>query len=71
MSKKAKGINPVLERELDRLLKQVMTDPTSSLTDKCKIIDRVINVEKIKARMDDSSWGESLLGDDDESQDND
>lgn len=34
-----------------------MADPTASLTDKCKVIDRVINIEKIKQKISDEEWG--------------
>ena len=57
MSKKSKGINPELERAIEKLLKDVMADPTASLTDKCKILDRSINVEKLKQKISDDEWG--------------
>ncbi|CAB4151494.1 hypothetical protein UFOVP938_26 [uncultured Caudovirales phage] len=57
MSKKSKGINSDLENALNDLLKSVMADPTASLTDKCKVIDRVINIEKIKQKISDEEWG--------------
>lgn len=57
MSKKSKGINSDLESALNDLLKSVMADPTASLTDKCKVIDRVINIEKIKQKISDEEWG--------------
>ena len=66
MSKKSKGINPELERAIDMLLKEVMADPSASLTDKCKVLDRSINVEKLKQRVSDDSWGEGFLTPDDE-----
>lgn len=66
MSKKAKGVNPELEKALDDLLKQVMADPTATLTDKCKVIDRVINIEKIKQKISDDEWGSGLLEQNDE-----
>lgn len=66
MSKKSKGINPELEKAMDQLLRDVMADPTASLTDKCKVIDRVINVEKIKQKISDDEWGSGLLEQDDE-----
>ena len=66
MSKKSKGINPELERAIEKLIKDVMDDPTASLTDKCKILDRSINVEKLKQRVSDDSWGEGFLTPDDE-----
>jgi hypothetical protein len=70
MSKKSKGINPDLETAISKLLKEVMSDPTASLTDKCKVMDRALNLEKIKQRMDDSQWGNAFSTDDDESEDN-
>lgn len=39
-----------------------MSDPMATLTDKCKVIDRVINVEKIKQKISDEEWGSGLLG---------
>jgi hypothetical protein len=64
VSKKSKGVNPDLDTAINKILKQVMTDPTATLTDKCKVIDRALNLEKIKQRMDDSEWGSGLLGED-------
>jgi hypothetical protein len=55
--KKQKGINPELEKALSQMLKDVMADSTASLTDKCKVIDRVINIEKIKQKISDDEWG--------------
>ena len=66
MSKKAKGVNPELEKALDDLLKQVMADPMATLTDKCKVIDRVINIEKIKQKISDDECGSGLLEQNDE-----
>ena len=56
MSKKSKGINPELERAIEKLLKDVMADPTASLTDKFKILYRSINVEKLKQKFSDDEW---------------
>jgi hypothetical protein len=61
--KKQKGINPELEKALDQMLKEVMADSTASLTDKCKVIDRVINVEKIKQKISDDEWGAAFGAD--------
>ena len=57
MTKKSKGINPELERAIEKLLKEVMADPSASLTDKCKVLDRSINVEKLKQKISDDEWG--------------
>ena len=34
MSKKAKGINPELENAISKMMKEVMADPTATITDK-------------------------------------
>ena len=57
MPKKSKGLNPDLEEAVNQLLKEVRADPTASLTDKTKVIDRAINLEKIKQRLTDDAWG--------------
>lgn len=55
--KKNKGINPAIEESINRLLKEVMADSTASLTDKMKVIDRALNLEKVKAKISDDEWG--------------
>jgi hypothetical protein len=59
------GINPDLESAISELLIKVMNDPEASLTDRCKVIDRALNLEKIKQKVQDDSWGEGLLADED------
>jgi hypothetical protein len=66
MSKKSKGLNPELEAAVELLLKQVMADETASLTDKCKIIDRMVNIEKLKQKISDDEWGSGFIAVDDE-----
>lgn len=66
MSKKQKGLNPDLEDAVAKLLKEVMVDTTASLTDKCKIIDRIINIEKLKQKISDDEWGSGFIPTDDE-----
>ena len=48
MSKKKVGINPELEKAISELLKATMLDPTASLTDKTKILDRALKLEALK-----------------------
>ena len=57
MSKKSKGLNPDLEDAVAKLLREVMEDETASLTDKCKVIDRMVNIEKLKQKLSDEEWG--------------
>jgi len=66
MSKKTKGLNPELESAVEKLLKQVMSDETASLTDKCKVIDRMVNIEKLKQKISDDEWGSGFIAVDDE-----
>ena len=66
MSKKNNGINPDLEKAISDMLKQSMNDPSVELEAKLKVIDRAINLEKLKQKQDLDSWGSCLSGDDDD-----
>jgi hypothetical protein len=66
MSKKQKGLNPDLEDAVALLLRQVMADDQASLTDKCKVIDRMVNIEKLKQKISDDEWGSGFIATDDE-----
>jgi len=66
MSKKSKGVNPDLEDAVSQLLREVMADSNASLTDKCKVIDRSINIEKLKQKISDDEWGSGFITGDDE-----
>ena len=66
MSKKSKGVNPDLESAVSKLLQAVMADEMASLTDKCKVIDRAINIEKLKQKISDDEWGSGFIALDDE-----
>ena len=57
MAKKQKGINPDLEEAISKMLKEVMTDPLASITDKTMVIDRALKLEAIKLKMSDDEWG--------------
>ena len=64
--KAEKGINPVLEKAINDLLIATMADPTATLTDKSKIIDRALKLEALKMKDADEGYGAGLFGDDDE-----
>ena len=66
MSKKNKGVNPELENAIAQLLREVMADPTASLTDKCRVLDRSINVEKLKQKVSDDELGAGFITPDDD-----
>jgi hypothetical protein len=64
--KKQKGVNPELEKAIAQLLSEVMSDPTASLTDKCRVLDRSINIEKLKQKLSDDEWGAGFINTDDD-----
>ena len=66
MSKKSKGVNPDLEAAVSKLLQQIMNDDMASLTDKCKVIDRAVNIEKLKQKISDDEWGSGFIAVDDD-----
>ena len=59
---KGSKLNPKLDRVLKDLLNEVTkktADPAEapSLTDKMKVIDRVLKWEQIKGNLNDGEWG--------------
>jgi hypothetical protein len=66
MSKKKAGINPDLEKAISDLLKTTMLDPTASLTDKTKILDRALKLEQLKLKVSDDEWGAGVFGGDED-----
>jgi hypothetical protein len=64
--KPEKGINPALEKAINELMAVVMIDPTASITDKMKVIDRALKLEALKMKDADEGYGAGLFGDDDE-----
>jgi len=66
MAKKQKGINPDLEEAISKMLKEVMTDPMASITDKTKVIDRALKLEAIKLKMEFDEWGAGFANVDEE-----
>ena len=65
MSKK-NGINPDLEKAISDLLKQSMASTEIDLEQKLKIIDRAINLEKLKQKVSEDEWGSGFTTPDDE-----
>jgi len=64
LSKKTSGINPDLEKAVSDLLKAVMLDASVDLEVKLKVIDRAMNLEKIKQKMSDDAYGSGFLTED-------
>jgi hypothetical protein len=63
VSKKQSGINPDLEKAVSDLLKLSMTNAELTLEEKLKVIDRAMNLEKIKQKVSDSDFGSGFLTD--------
>ncbi len=62
--KRKTGVSPELEEAVSTLLQQVMNDPTASLTDKSKVIDRALKLEQIKQKIADDEWGKGFYNED-------
>jgi hypothetical protein len=54
---KSNGINPEIEKHLNKLMKETMNSLEASLTDKMKIIDRMLKLEQLKQKMADDGFG--------------
>ncbi len=65
-SKKVKAIKPELENAISKLMKEVMADPTATITDKMRVLDRALKLEQLKMKDADSEWGSGFGLDDDE-----
>ena len=66
MSKKPPVINAELEKALTQMLKDVMEDASSTITDKCRVADRLLKLEMLRAKMDESAWGSAFADDPDD-----
>lgn len=64
--KKDRGINPELEKHINQLLLAVMSDPTASITEKMKVVDRALKLEALKQKADMDEWGSGFASSDDE-----
>jgi len=64
--KKEKGLNPELEKAINKLMDEVMVDPTATIVDKMRVIDRALKLEALKMKDDDSAWGAGFMSDDDD-----
>ena len=62
---KERGLNPELERYLNDLMKKAQKDPDMSLTDRMKIVDRVLKFEQLRIKMTDDGFGTGFHDDDD------
>jgi hypothetical protein len=71
MSKKKTGINPELEKHINKLLEQVMIDETASITEKMKVVDRALKLEQLKAKISDDEYGSGFFDHDDGEDDKD
>ena len=68
MSNKDKGFNTELEKAINMLLKQTMADERSTLVDKCRVLDRAINIEKLKLKISEDEWGSGFSDEQDDAE---
>jgi hypothetical protein len=66
VAKKDKGINPDLEKTISQLLKDVESGVIDDVDTKLKVIDRAINLEKIKQKVNDDAYGSGFFGGEEE-----
>jgi hypothetical protein len=66
MAKKDKGINADLEKTISQLLKEAENGTITDIDIKLKIIDRAINLEKIKQKVNDDGYGSGFFTGEDE-----
>ena len=64
--KKQVGIDPSLEKAISKLLNMVMNDPTATITDKMKVIDRSLKLEALKLKINDDAWGSGFFEESDD-----
>ena len=57
-------IDPALVKAISKLLKETMGKNEASLLDKMRVIDRALQLEKIKAASADPQWGKAFLDED-------
>jgi hypothetical protein len=62
MAKKSSGINPDLEKAISDLLKN---SSEQDIDIRLKIIDRAINLEKLKQKVSEDEWGSGFVTPDD------
>lgn len=62
MAKKQPGLNPDLEKAVSELLKASQSE---DIDIRLKIIDRAINLEKIRMKITDDQYGSGFIIDDD------
>jgi hypothetical protein len=60
------GINPDLEKAISDLLQESMKSVEIDLEQKLKIIDRAINLEKLKQKVSEDEWGSGFAAPDDD-----
>lgn len=70
MSRKKKNVvNSDIEAYISEVLASVKDDPTASLTDKMKVLDRALKWEAIKLKAQDDSFGSGFFQNDDDEED--
>ena len=66
MGKRQKGVNPALEKAIAKMLEQVMSDDSVTISDRVKVLDRALKLEALKLRQDQEEWGSGFFTEDDD-----
>lgn len=66
MGKRQKGVNPALEKAIGKMLEQVMSDDSVTISDRVKVLDRALKLEALKLRQDQDEWGSGFFTEDDD-----
>lgn len=57
MAKETSGIDPVLQQTIAQMLKDVAQDKGADIDLRLKVIDRALNLEKLKIKMSEEEYG--------------
>lgn len=65
MSKKAQSgkVPAYLKNAVEKMIKDCIADEKSSLTDRCKALDRGLKLAAIEAKLDDANFGTGFTDD--------
>lgn len=63
MAKDATGINPKLVRAIEQMLEETALDKTIDIDIRLKVLDRALNLEKLKLKMSEDEYGSGFYDD--------
>lgn len=63
MAKETSGIDPQLQQAIQQMLKDVAMDKGADMDIRLKVIDRALNLEKLKLKMSEDEYGSGFYDD--------